>query len=116
MVLCIVLFFYFILQSEDFQRRVIKLTIDHISPTAFYAEWKLLPELNESVNYSLTYSTQLYTEIKLTSGNNLTLTGLIECAAYIITVRCLYYGSGENAFSGPLFTSTVASTSHTFRE
>ncbi|KAL4108189.1 hypothetical protein QTP88_018430 [Uroleucon formosanum] len=99
-------------QPEDFQRRVIKLTIDSISPTAFYAEWRLLPDIDRNVNYSLTYSTQLNTEVKLTSGNNLTLTGLIECAAYIITVMSLYYEAGENAFGGP-FTSTVASTSHT---
>ncbi|XP_001944639.2 phosphatidylinositol phosphatase PTPRQ isoform X1 [Acyrthosiphon pisum] len=99
-------------QPEDFQRRVIKLTIDSISPTAFYAEWRLLPDIDGTVNYSLTYSTQLNTEVKLTSGNNLTLTGLMECTAYIITVRSLYYGVGENAFGGP-FTSTVALTSHT---
>ncbi|XP_022183704.1 phosphatidylinositol phosphatase PTPRQ isoform X1 [Myzus persicae] len=101
-------------QPEDFPRRVIKLTIDPISPTAFYAEWRLLPDVEGSVNYSLMYSTQLSTEVKLTNGNNLTLTGLIECAAYIITVRCSYYVAGENVFGG-LFTSTVATTSHIFQ-
>lgn len=74
-----------------------------------------MPDIDRNVNYSLTYSTQLNTGVKLTSGNNLTLTGLIECAAYIITVMSLYYEAGENAFDGP-FTSTVASTSHTSRE
>jgi len=105
----------FILESEDSQRRIIKLTIEPISPTAFYAEWRLLPDIDGSVNYSLTYSTQLNNEIKLTSSNNFTLTGLIECAAYAITVRCLYYGAGENVFGGP-FASTVALTSHTSRK
>ncbi|XP_025205820.1 tyrosine-protein phosphatase 10D isoform X2 [Melanaphis sacchari] len=99
------------LRQPDFQRRIIKLIIEPISPTAFYAEWRLLPDINSSVNYSLTYSTHLNNEIKLTSSNNITLTGLMECTAYTITVRCLYYGSGENMLSGP-FTSTVALTSH----
>jgi len=111
----VLFYFFFILQLEDFPRRVIKLTIDPISPTAFYAEWRLLPDIDGSVHYSVMYSTQLYTDVKLTSGNNLTLTGLIECAAYIITVRCSYHVAGENVFGGP-FTSTVASTSHIFRE
>lgn len=108
------LFFVFQLLSEDFQGRAITLIVKPTSPTAFFVDWRLSPPTDDSVNYSLTYSTQHKSEVKLTGGNNLTLTGLIECASYTITVRCLC-GADENPFGGP-FTSMVASTSHTSSE
>lgn len=102
---------------DDFQSNAvyqdIQLTMKPIGSTSFDVEWKLFPDVNTSVYYLLTYSSQVTNDVKFTSSNNLTLTELMECTLYTITVRCSHRND-ENAFSP--FSSTTALTSHNFRK
>lgn len=103
---------YIYIHSEEFQNHVVKLTVKPVGPTEFNVEWRLLPDVNDSIYYLLTYSTEHTNDVKFTSSNNFTLTELIECTAYTITVRCSY-GVNKNMF-GP-FSSSIAMTSHNSR-
>lgn len=89
------------------------MTVKPIGPTAFNVEWRLLPDVNASIYYLLTYFTQNTNDVKFTSSNNLTLAELTECTAYTIIVRCSY-GVNENMFGS--FSSSSALTSHNSRK
>jgi len=93
--------------------RDIQLAVKPVGPTSFHVEWTIYPDVNASVHYLLTYSSQYTNDVKFTSSNNITLTELIECTAYTITIRCSQRVD-ENTFG--LFSSTTVLTSHHFRK
>lgn len=105
----------------DSKRHIVKLKVEPVGPTAFYVQWALQSsDINTSVYYYVVYSSRLTSQVKFTVGNNLTLTDLIECTAYKITVMCFLNGANNgnnnsNTFDGP-YASVNATTSHNFRK
>lgn len=103
----------------DSKKYIVKLNVEAIGPVAFYVEWSLQsPDANANVYYYVVYSSRLTNQVKFTSGNNLTLTDLIECTTYTITVICSLIGAnnGNNSTLGSPYASANATTSHDSRK
>lgn len=99
------------------RKHAVELTVKPAGPTAFDVEWKTLSDVisDGGTRFLVTHSSQFADDIEFFDNNNATLTGLNECASYVITVR-RYRGHDKNNVTFGPPSSAIAFTSHNSRE